>query len=49
MIIKLIKNPGLAAKIGKAAQKKVVKKFLRPRYIKENLDAYNAVLKQNKK
>ena len=49
LIIKLIKNPGLAAKIGKAAQKKVVKKFLRPRYIKENLDAYNAVLKQNKK
>lgn len=45
VIIKLLKNPKLAAKIGREAHKKVGKHFLISRYIKENLEVYKEILK----
>lgn len=44
-IVQLLKNKVLQTKLGREAKKTVKEKFLLPRYIKENLEAYMRVLK----
>src|SRR3989338_3087071 len=43
-IIKLVRNPKLRNKLGKAARLSVQKRFLQPKYLLENLKVYKQVL-----
>jgi len=43
-IVKLIKNPNIAKKMGKEAQKKVKEKFLMPRLLKDYLKLFNKLI-----